>query len=60
MSRIFIAIDFFFLTTAFTDHVILMRHLYINAKDNKTNDTFSNNCHKNVHPFQRILHWNED
>lgn len=37
-----------------------MCHLNINAKDNKTNDTFSNNCHKNVHPFQRILHWNED
>ena len=37
----------------------LMRHLYINAKDNKTNDTFGYNCHKNIHPFQCILHGNE-
>ena len=30
-----------------------------NAKDNKTNDTFGYNCHKNIHPFQCILHGNE-
>ena len=37
-----------------------MPRLYINAKDNKTNETFGHNCQKNIHPVHRVPHGGED
>ena len=43
----------------FSDNVKFVRSLYISSKDNKTNNTFSYNCHKNIHSLHCVLHGNE-